>query len=64
MLGSHDRRVFFFEKGTLFPYCFVFPWNRPSCDRLKGWLSPAAKDAKEGYMGGGRWRGGVQQLKC
>jgi len=52
-LGSHALRVFFFEKGTLFPYCFVFPWKRPSCDRLKGWLSAAAKDDKEGNMGGG-----------
>lgn len=50
MLGSHERRVFFFENGTLFPYCFVFPWNRPSCDRLKGWLSAAARDGKEGNM--------------
>jgi len=51
MLGSHDRRVFFFENGTLFPYCLVFPWKRPSCDRLKGWLSAAAKDGKDGNMG-------------
>jgi len=50
-LGSHALRVFFFEKGTLFPYCFVLPWKRPSCDRLKGWLSAAAKDDKEGNMG-------------
>ena len=55
MLGSHDRRVFFFENGTLFPYCFVFPWNRPSWARLKGWLSAAAKDdGKEGNMPVGR----------
>jgi len=51
MLGSHARRVFFFENGTLFPYCFVFPWNKPSCERLKGWLNAAAKDGKEGNMG-------------
>lgn len=50
MLGSHDRRVFFFENGTLFPYCFVLPWNRPSCDRLNGWLSAAAREGKEGNM--------------
>jgi hypothetical protein len=50
MLGSHERRVFFFENGTLLPYCFVFPWNRPSCDRLNGWLRVAARDGKEGNM--------------
>ena len=50
MLGSHERRVFFFENGTLLPYCFVFPWNRPSCDRLNGWLKAAARDGKEGNM--------------
>jgi hypothetical protein len=51
MLGSHARRVFFFENGTLFPYCFVFPWNKPSCERLKGWVNAAARDGKEGNMG-------------
>lgn len=60
MLGSHDRRVFFIEKGTLFPYCLVFPWKRPSCDRLKGWLSAAAKDGKDGNMGGGFWFAGLK----
>ena len=50
MLGSHERRVFFFENGTLLPYCFVFPWNRPSCDRLNGWLKAAARDGKEVNM--------------
>jgi hypothetical protein len=50
MLGSHERRVLFFENGTLLPYCFVFPWNRPSCDRLNGWLRAAARDGKEGNM--------------
>ena len=34
--GSHVRRVLCFEKGTLFPYCFVLPWKRPSCERLNG----------------------------
>ena len=51
MFGSHVRRVFFFENGTLFPYCLVFPWNRPSCDLLNGWLSAAASEGKEGNMG-------------
>jgi hypothetical protein len=50
MLGSQDRRVLFLENGTLFPYCFVFPWNRPSCDRLNGWLSEAARDGREGNI--------------
>lgn len=36
-LGSHERRVLCFEKGTLFPYCFIFPWKRPFWERLKGW---------------------------
>jgi len=63
MLGSHDRRVFFFENGTLFPYCLVFPWKRPSCDRLKGWLSAAAKDGKDGNMGVAGGGGLVRSLK-
>lgn len=21
----------------MFPDCFILPWKRPSCDRLKGW---------------------------
>ena len=36
MFGNQVLRVFFFEKGTLLPYSFVFPWKRPSWDRLKG----------------------------
>ena len=36
-LGSQVRRVLCFEKGTLFPYCFILPWNKPCWDRLKGW---------------------------
>jgi hypothetical protein len=63
MLGSHDRRVFFFENGTLFPYCLVFPWKRPSCDRLKGWLSAAAKEGKDGNMGVAGGGGLVRCLK-
>ena len=35
-LGSQERRVLCFEKGTLFPYSFVLPWKRPSWERLKG----------------------------
>ena len=36
-LGSQVRRVLCFENGTLFPYCFILPWNKPCWDRLKGW---------------------------
>ena len=51
-LGSQLRRVFFFEKGTLFPYCFSFPWKRPSDERLKGveMLARDAKTTEEGNM--------------
>ena len=48
-LGSHVLRVLCFELGTLFPYSFVFPWNRPSCARLKGPLT-AANRGIEGNM--------------
>ena len=34
--GSHVLLDLCFENGTLFPYCFVFPWNKPSWDLLKG----------------------------
>jgi hypothetical protein len=30
------RRVLCFECGTLFPYCLVLPWKRPSWERRKG----------------------------
>lgn len=43
--GNHVRRVLCFEKGTLFPYCLVFPWNRPSWDRLNGCETTDAENA-------------------
>ncbi len=47
--GSHVRRVLCFELGTLFPYCFILPWNRPSCERLKGVLTTSQRGI-EGNM--------------
>ena len=48
-LGSHERRVFCLELGTLLPNCFVLPWNRPSCARLNGTLT-RLKRGIEGNM--------------
>lgn len=53
-LGSQVRRVFFLEKGTLLPYCFVLPWKRPSCARLKGPVRACASDGRDGNIVGER----------
>lgn len=50
-LGNHVRRVFFFEKGTLLPYCTTFPPKRPSCDRLNGVETGDEKDLKQASEG-------------
>lgn len=48
-LGSQERRVLCFEKGTLFPDSFVLPWKRPSWERLKG-LETTSQRALLGNM--------------
>lgn len=52
ILGSQVRRVLCFEKGTLFPYCFILPWNKPCWDRLKGW-DTTSHNALLGNIGDG-----------
>lgn len=49
-LGSHVRLVLCFEKGTLFPYCLVFPWKRPNWERLKGCETTAENTGIVGNM--------------
>jgi hypothetical protein len=56
--GNHVRFVLCFENGTLFPDCRIFPWNRPSWERLKGVLRavsnacvPNMLDLGEGVSG-------------
>jgi hypothetical protein len=56
-LGSHERRVFFFENGTLLPDCLVFPWKSPSWDLLNGRLM-ASKRLNEGNMAVGMQKRG------
>lgn len=57
ILGSHDRRVLCMECGTLLPYCFILPWNRPSWDRLNGVLTISLSSGEEKNMTG-RMRSG------
>ena len=54
--GIQVRRVLCFEKGTLFPYCFILPWNKPCWDCLKGWdtTSHNALLGNIGYGGNGK----------
>ena len=51
-LGSQVRRVLCFENGTLFPYCFILPWNKPCWDRLNGW-DTTSHNALLGNIGDG-----------
>lgn len=50
IFGSHVRRVLCFENGTLLPYCFIFPWKRPYCERLNGWEMTSENQARLGNM--------------
>lgn len=68
--GSQVRRVLCFEKGTLFPYCFILPWKRPSWERLNGALTISNR-GKEGNMavcawayGSARWWTPAKKQVC
>ena len=49
--GSHVRRVFLSECGTLLPCWMVLPWKRPRAARLKGWERAAGSVDSVGWVG-------------
>ena len=61
MFGSHDRRVLCFENGTLFPNCFILPWNSPNCARLKGPETASISLGRVGSMAKDEDREGEEQ---